>query len=223
MEHCAEGVSSGSASAQPTARLHQSVVKGSRRADGDGEAGGLGRLSRPCAVSVQNLRQPHHQVHPVLAHVQQEGQRSPRGPTVANETFLSLFVVSAHRTSCPFHSDDARRAELRRSRAGRVVLEGEGLCLRDNDARAAGHSEAAGNSLLLSSTRKPHLFYFPFILCCIFSYREVQLTTPVHIIASNVEKTSHLGTNGFTLVWRLLRDAPNPPPKKNPAYVFLHC
>lgn len=52
VEHHAEGFSSGSASAQPTPRLHQSFTEGGHCADGNGEAGRMGRLPGPCAVSV---------------------------------------------------------------------------------------------------------------------------------------------------------------------------
>lgn len=72
VEHHAEGVSSGSTSAQPAPRLHESFTEGGHYTDGDGEAGRMGRLPGPCAVSVQDVHQPYDQVQPVLPHVQQE-------------------------------------------------------------------------------------------------------------------------------------------------------
>lgn len=52
VEHRADGFSPGSTSAQPAPRLHESFTEGGHRADGNGEAGRMGRLPGPCAVSV---------------------------------------------------------------------------------------------------------------------------------------------------------------------------
>lgn len=73
VEHRAEGVSSGSTSAQPVPRLHESFTEGGHFADGNREADGMGRLPGPGAVCLQDVRQPHDQVQPLLPHVQQEG------------------------------------------------------------------------------------------------------------------------------------------------------
>lgn len=52
VEHRAEGLSPGSTSAQPAPRLHESFAEGSHCADGNGEAGRMGRFPGPCAVSL---------------------------------------------------------------------------------------------------------------------------------------------------------------------------
>lgn len=52
VEHRAEGLSSGATSAQPFARLHEPFTEGSGGADGNGEAGRLGRLPGPGALPV---------------------------------------------------------------------------------------------------------------------------------------------------------------------------
>lgn len=69
VEHHTEDFSSGSASAQPTPRLHGPSAERSHTADGVGEAGGMGWLPRPGAVSVQDVHQPHDKVHPLRSHV----------------------------------------------------------------------------------------------------------------------------------------------------------
>lgn len=72
MEHRPEGFCSGTTSAQPSARLHGPVAKGRHGTNGEGETGRLGRLPGRRPLPVQDVHQPHDQVQPLFAHVQQE-------------------------------------------------------------------------------------------------------------------------------------------------------
>ncbi|XP_037337276.1 gypsy retrotransposon integrase-like protein 1 isoform X3 [Pungitius pungitius] len=119
VEHRAEGVSTGSTSAQPLARLHESFAEGGHPADGNREAGGMGRLPGPRAVPLQDVRQPNDQVQPLLAHVQQESEFTRR--------------------------EYLESAQLRRAGAGHAFHKGEGLGIYDDNAGAAELGEAAGD------------------------------------------------------------------------------
>lgn len=109
VEGASEGFSSGAAAAQPSARLHGPAAEGGAGADGGRETGRLGRLPRPRPLPVQDHRQPHHQVQPLLSHAQPKGQLSQRGEDCchADDDLCLFWIVNIF-----LFADDVESAEL---------------------------------------------------------------------------------------------------------------
>lgn len=136
VEPGAQSHSSGSASSEPAARQHKHPAEGGRGADSGGEAGGVGRLSGPHALSVPHHHQPYHQVHPLLTHVEQKGQFTKQRKSAGNKLILQAFWISSIRSLNAMSSpaDFSEPADSCRGRAGHVFYYGTGFYIHGHNA-----------------------------------------------------------------------------------------